>query len=146
MTIGLRGGVTDGAIQLNGVDVITLSAGGIPEVPFVSPATNTHQIASTLYVNDGWIESPELPTTINTTISATHGLGRIPMNVQCFIRCKTIDLGYAVNDEVDFNASLGRNATTVFIRMSSAIPIMSMTTSTVTNITLANWVIVFRYR
>ena len=92
-----------------------------------------------------------------TTVDVAHGLGAVPWGMRAIIRCKTADLGYAVNDEVDVTAvrhtsglvihAAGADATNAFWRISS-LPGLQLpnkaTPATVAAITPASWRLVFR--
>jgi len=136
---------------------------GVPAASTAAAGTNTTQVATTAFVNttvnDGWWESAEQTITLNTTITVAHGLARTPKDVQCFLRCKTAELGYAIDDEVNFsvnNASTGssynvnpnitRNGTNVITRITQNVTVITLSTGAIAPITLANWKVVFRAR
>jgi len=103
-------------------------------------------------------ESAEQTTpTASAVASIAHGGTRTPDLVQCFLRCKTAELGYAVGDEVIFNLQnanttrdflIGANATNVFFRWDrggSDLPALrNYSTGVWSNITTANWRLVFK--
>lgn len=89
--------------------------------------------------------------------SFAHGGTRAPDLVQCYLRCKTAELGFAVGDEVIFNLQnsnatrdflIGANATTVFYRWDRAgsdVPaVRHFSTGAWTSITTGNWRLVFK--
>lgn len=135
---------------------------GVPVAPTAAAGTNTTQIATTAFVCDtGWWESAEQDITSGAVISVAHGLGRLPKDLQCIIRCITTDLGYTAGDEVQFG--VGNQTATAYIAPSNQwasatnvgislivhanpIAIAHKTTGTQAAATSANWKIVFRAR
>lgn len=96
--------------------------------------------------------SSELTVTASSVISAAHGLGAVPSLVMVTIRCKTADLGYAVNDEVTMGVYPGANsgalpffnATTAGLTMANNISIVNKATFVDGTITNGSWRVVVR--
>jgi hypothetical protein len=97
------------------------------------------------------------PTTSASTASVAHGGPRVPDQVQMLLRCKTAEAGYSVGDEVAVNVfnsggdktfSVWANSTNVGMVWRSdtnAAPYVGhKTTAVATNITAANWRLVFK--
>lgn len=132
---------------------------GNPTAPTASAADNDTSIATTAFVcSSGWVESAEQTITTNSLLSVTHGLGRIPKDVQLLLRCKTADRNYSVNDEVVpafgvnstasyyVPAPVGANATLVFSRVGFFIAVFDYSTGSFVDITNSSWRLFFRYR
>jgi len=132
---------------------------GNPTAPTPAAGDNDTSIATTAFVcSSGWFESSEQTITNNTLLSVSHGLGRIPKEASVIIRCKTTDLGYSVDDEVQFvideapsaaqwaaRPSLFVNSTTIGF-YNTNIDILNRSTNNFDNITNASWRVVFRCR
>ncbi len=101
-------------------------------------------------------ESSELGIAASTEYSATHGLGVIPAGMQAFLRCKIAELGYSINDEVEFlNGNAGSpptvhykglysDLTDIYWYTGASLAITNRTNGEMAAINLANWKIVLR--
>lgn len=122
----------------------------------VGGAANAIKIAG----NKTQFESAETacPSGTYTDTSLAHGGPRVPDVIQVVLRCKTIEAGFAVGDEVNMQNDIGdatnqasqtyANATNIGIQIirSGATPpaIRHKTTGVLTTLTAANWKLVFR--
>lgn len=101
-------------------------------------------------------DSGELTITNSATIlSAAHGLGAIPTNALVWLRCKSAELGYSINDEfpipvssVTSSTGLGMRltATSVVLVSGSNIRILNLSTHVDAAITNASWRLIVRLR
>ena len=101
-------------------------------------------------------ESTELGIASSTEYAASHGLGVIPQGMQAFIRCKTAELGYSIDDEVEFlNGNAGSpptihykglysDITNIYWYTGVTLAITDRTNGEMVAINLANWKIVLR--
>ena len=101
-------------------------------------------------------ESAALTITASTDLNAVHGLGVVPQGMQAFIRCGTAELGYAIDDEVEFlNGNAGSpptihykglysNLTNIGWVTGASLAITNRTTGEMDTITLANWKLILR--
>lgn len=142
-----------------------LAAGDIPAnavVTAIYDGTN-FQMLAVAGVNSTLYESAEIAIGSGATptngllLDEAHGLGGVPRNVWCVLRCKITEMGYSVDDEVDMtnqnnnsvpNFFLGGSATNVFCVSSTeavrpALPVKSDGTNWA-NVTFANWRLVVR--
>jgi hypothetical protein len=106
-------------------------------------------VSTTVALSESF-ESSEItvPTTVGNE-EVSHGLGSVPKIFQVVIRCKTADLGYAVDDEVDVTSSgiqisVYSNSTVIGFTQKPSVYISHKDGSAVANITPANWKLVFR--
>ena len=94
--------------------------------------------------------SSEQTVAVDTVLDVPHGLGAIPSLVQVRLRCKTADVGYAVNDEIvvssgpvdlvnDRGWTVQTDATNVTILQGTGIPVINQTTLNGSNITVGSW-------
>jgi hypothetical protein len=100
--------------------------------------------------------SPEQAITLNADVTLAHSLGGRPSVLTAHLVCKTAELGYSVNDEVEMPltelgpvSGLGitarANATQVLVRFSSVgVGIMSLANGSTTSITPTSWRLVVR--
>ncbi len=111
---------------------------------------------STLF-NTGSFESAELAIPGNGSgLTVAHGLGGLPKFSTVVIRCKTAEFGWAVGDEILLNSidivsnnhgvTVATNATSIKLTQYGYIYIHNFMVSAnnVSNITPANWRMVFR--
>lgn len=137
---------------------------GAPTAPTAAVGNNTTQLATTAFAlaNSAlhtFFESSEVAITAGALFSVAHGLGAIPRDSYIILRCKTIDQGYAVGDEVRlteatdggggtafFNGFPGVNSTNVFAWISaSGCALFSKSgAGTLNLITLSSWRLVAR--
>jgi hypothetical protein len=122
---------------------------GIQGVAGNDGADGTDGVTSTVALTESF-ESSEItvPTTVGNE-EVSHGLGSVPKIFQVVIRCKTADLGYAVDDEVDVTSSgiqisVYSNSTVIGFTQKPSVYISHKDGSAVANITPANWKLVFR--
>lgn len=87
---------------------------GVPTAPTAAAGTNTTQVATTAFVetaitgSQGYFQSGEIPIATGTAATnIAHGLGKIPVRVQGYIRCKITNAGYPVGAEVPVNSDAG---------------------------------------
>lgn len=105
-------------------------------------------------------ESSEIAVTAGSASNFAHGLGAIPNFIQIFLRCKTAEQNYSVNDEVYWggygfavnNSATGMsiacdatNIYTIVAAGSTGITLLNKTTGAGFNATLADWRMVIRY-
>jgi hypothetical protein len=93
--------------------------------------------------------SSEQTVTNDTILDVAHGLGAKPTLVRVTLRCKTTDLGFAVDEEVlaenlptqgvDRGATMYRDATNVTLVQGSGISLHSQSSFNTTLITNARW-------
>lgn len=103
-------------------------------------------------------ESPVQTITLGGTLSLTHGLASQPKKYAAFLKCISVDLGYAVDDEIvvrdsDQNSGGGQgygltivpNATTLFVRFGN-IRIMGLVKGdgSADAIDVSKWKVIFR--
>ena len=89
--------------------------------------------------------------------SQAHGLGGVPAEVYAVLRCTTVDLGFAVNDEVplqgmtydgtsNYGVQIMADATDIQLKQINGLKVFHRGTNVLTEITYGNWVIVVRAR
>lgn len=100
-----------------------------------------------------FFESAEIAIAINTTQSVAHAIGFRPIRFELYLRCKTAELGYAVDDEILYpnvdaaggnGITVSANATDLTVANLTNIRIHNKATRVATNITAARWRYVFR--
>lgn len=127
-------------VEYDGTDYVVLNP---------LPAAAASNGLSTLFT------SAEFTIPSANTQTAAHGLGGQPTMIYSFLRCKTAELGYAVGDEVAWNAVLDSpgnsitatwaDATNVGVTGSAGVRIANRTSpGTATAITAGNWRVVIR--
>ena len=168
MTISIRSGVSDGAIQYDGADKIVLNTTGATLSGNVAAVTqsagdNSTNVATTAFVNNFQsgrrFESSPINFTAQTTYvsSVAHGLGAMPFSFQTSLRCVIAEGGYSIGDEIIINSIWGSvtgvgnmrtyswaNSTHVGIAITFIQTIINKTTGAEFNITSANWKHIFR--
>lgn len=94
--------------------------------------------------------SSEQTVTADTKLDVVHGLGSVPQRVSVLLKCTTADLGYVVDDVVDFNAGVAiqaadggavvlRDATNVSIIQGATIQLLGKTSFNASAITVGSW-------
>jgi hypothetical protein len=78
----------------------------------------------------------------------THGFVNTPKVSEVFLKCLTAELGYAIGDQVEINASASMSVTINKIECKVALvtlpSIVNYSTHTATAVTAANWNIVIK--
>lgn len=125
------------------LDATTLSQGG------VGVSLNTHS-------HSGLVTAAGATQAFSTVGNFAHGLGQVPYWFTVNLICTTAENGYAINDEIPYNAidypsseippTIGANATHVFwtMRSTSTITYWAKGASTEVNLNVANWGVVAR--
>jgi hypothetical protein len=156
---GLSGGTitSTGTIAIANTAVTAGIYGNSTNVPQITvdaqgrlTAASNIAIANAIFSDE--FESSEQAISFGVTIQSAHGLGAVPKIYQVIIRCKTTDLGYAVDDEVAVSpaADVTRgaqpfaNATYVGVGTRDSIVLIAKTGGTTGTITAGSWRLVFK--
>lgn len=110
--------------------------------------------AQTMHITPAFTSAEQSIPTGNTVLSVSHGLGRVPADFRCILRCKTAELGFSVGDEIDAASindqvnsvpvEIWANATSCkFVAQSSTMRTTAANATGLQNMTSANWRIVF---
>lgn len=102
--------------------------------------------------------SAEQTITAGGTLTIAHGLGVMPKNIRCFLRCKTAELGWSVNNETlvdhiqnaasNYGVQVWADATNVYVQYGLGTNVFTILKRTATAgqtnvITAANWRFMF---
>ncbi len=139
-------GLTSAHLPDNGVTAAKLADNAVGAAaldPSVTPVTTKR------------FESAAIDIEVGGEESVGHGLGAIPKNITCLLKCVTAELGYSVDDQViinpatnDANGSASRGISTVltatdikirFGSYTSALSIINKGTGAAGSITNENW-------
>ena len=108
-------------------------------------------------INPPPFESAEQTITIGGSLAIAHGLGSIPKKYQAFLKCKTAESGYSVNDETPaqswdtndngpgYGLTVSPDATNLNVRFGSyRIMVMNKSNGGIAVINPANWRLILR--
>jgi hypothetical protein len=107
--------------------------------------------------NDRWKETAEQTITNGTLVEVAHKLNTTPNEVAGYLKCKTAEAGFAIDDRValpafedggvDYGVQLTWNETNVgFTPGASGVRLMNKATGAMATITNASWRVVLRCR
>ncbi len=134
-----------GAVELATVAEVRT---GTDAVRAITPAG----IKGALGVSTSSFSSEQTIPASNTILNVAHGLGAVPLAYQIVLRCKTAELSYSVDDEVDIaTMSQGSaiqctrvNATNISYINNGTPQLPNLSTGSYAGITTGNWRLVFR--
>jgi hypothetical protein len=111
------------------------NAGGVVSWASLPPTTG-RMIAGTPLVQN--------PLSLNTTTTQAHGLGAVPVHIECELECLTAEAGYSVGEVISdgnfkLNMSVTKDATNIEVVTQAAMGVTSKSGHAVFSITAANW-------
>lgn len=145
-----------GATWVPGAFALQLVSGAGTDTNVISATTSAVNVpvplqenATRVFSRNSAYVSAEQTITAGTNVTLAHGLSGVPAIVRVVLRCKTAELGYLVNEEVDmtFQYTFGggqvqtsSDATNVYITFGNNVNLLNkLSMPNVTTITYANW-------